>query len=165
MLQDTWVVDAAARTIPLTQPLSLPALLTTDVEVAQWASEGLPGDELSVQNGLLTTRATRWPLCIDPQMQAVRWIKAREGKALEGKVKTFNDADFLKQLELAVQYGAAFLFEGCDEYIDPVIDPVLEKALTAGPGGKQVSGSVAGWLDGWMVMGAGFWGGTCHDHT
>lgn len=72
-------------------------------------------------------------------MQAVRWIKAREGKALEGKVKTFNDADFLKQLELAVTYGAAFLFEGCDEYIDPVIDPVLEKALTPGPGGKMVS--------------------------
>jgi hypothetical protein len=71
-------------------------------------------------------------------MQAVRWIKAREGKALEGKVKTFNDPDFLKQLELAVQYGAAFLFEGCDEYIDPVIDPVLEKALATGPAGKQV---------------------------
>ena len=54
------------------------------------------------------------------------------------QVKTFNDSDFLKQLELAVQYGSAFLFEGCDEYIDPVIDPVLEKALTPGTGGKMV---------------------------
>lgn len=82
-------------------------------------------------------------------MQAVRWIKAREGKALEGKVKTFNDPDFLKQLELAVQYGSAFLFEGCDEYIDPVIDPVLEKALTLGVGGKQVGGRAGGrWVCG-----------------
>jgi dynein heavy chain len=69
MLRDTWAPDAAARGIPATLPLLLPALLTTDVEVAQWASEGLPGDELSVQNGLLTTRANRWPLCIDPQVR------------------------------------------------------------------------------------------------
>lgn len=72
------------------------------------------------------------------QMQAVRWIKAREGRALEGKVKTFSDPDFLKQLELAITYGAAFLLENCDEYIDPVVDPVLERALTPAPGGRMV---------------------------
>jgi ATP-binding dynein motor region len=27
-------------------------------------TEGLPSDELSVQNGIFTTRSTRWPLCI-----------------------------------------------------------------------------------------------------
>lgn len=54
------------------------------------------------------------------------------------QVKTFHDPDFLKQLELAIQYGFPFLFEGCDEYIDPVIDPVLERSLTVGPTGKQV---------------------------
>jgi|TARA_B110000977_G_scaffold201318_2_gene295327 dynein heavy chain len=83
-----------------------------------------------VQNGILTTRASRFALCVDPQMQAVSWIKKREGKNLDGKVKTFNDHDFLKQLELAVQYGLPFLFENLDEYIDPVIDPVLEKNVT-----------------------------------
>ena len=82
-----------------------------------------------MQNGILTTRASRFALCIDPQMQAVNWIKRREGKKLDGKVMTFNDSDFLKQLELAVQYGLPFLFENLDEYIDPVIDPVLEKNI------------------------------------
>lgn len=70
-------------------------------------------------------------------MQAVNWIKSREGKMLEGKVKTFNDSDFLKQLELAIQYGFPFLFENLDEYIDPVIDPVLEKNLVTGALGKR----------------------------
>ena len=82
-----------------------------------------------MHNGILTTRASRFALCVDPQMQAVNWIKRREGKKLDGKVKTFNDSDFLKQLELAVQYGLPFLFENLDEYIDPVIDPVLEKNI------------------------------------
>lgn len=60
-------------------------------------------------------------------LQAVTWIKRREGKQLEGKMKSFNDSDALKQLELAIQYGLPFLFENIDEYIDPVVDPVLEK--------------------------------------
>lgn len=54
------------------------------------------------------------------------------------QVKTFHDPDFLKTLELAIQYGSPFLFEGCDECIDPIIDPVLERSLVTGPGGKQV---------------------------
>jgi hypothetical protein len=65
--------------------------MTNDVETTAWASEGLPSDELSTQNGILTTRAARWPLCIDPQMQAVTWIKSREGKALDGKVRVGCD--------------------------------------------------------------------------
>lgn len=87
MVYGLWQSDLLARGVPLSQPFKLESALTDDVELAAWASEGLPGDELSVQNGLLTTRASRWPLCIDPQMQAVTWIKRREGKQLEGKVR------------------------------------------------------------------------------
>lgn len=53
-------------------------------------------------------------------------------------MKTFHDSDFLKQLELAVQYGQPFLLEGLDEYIDPVINPVLERAFTLSAAGKRM---------------------------
>lgn len=88
MVYGLWQSDLLARKVPLSQPFKLEAIMTNDVEMTTWASEGLPGDELSIQNGLLTTRAARWPLCIDPQMQAVSWIKRREGKQLEGKVSS-----------------------------------------------------------------------------
>ena len=45
------------------------------------------------------------------------------------QICTFNDNDFLKQLELAIKYGFPFLFKDVDEYIDPVIDNVLEKNI------------------------------------
>ena len=45
------------------------------------------------------------------------------------QIATFNDPDFLKQLELAIKYGYPFLFKDVDEYIDPVIDSVLDKNI------------------------------------
>lgn len=124
--------------IPLSQPFRLQALLTDDNEMNSWLAEGLPGDELSVQNGILTMRAERFPLCIDPQMQAVKWIKSREGAQLEGKIKRQTDADFLKQLELAIEYGLPFLIENVGEYIDPVLDPVLKKSFYYAPNGAKM---------------------------
>ena len=141
---ELWLSDVRDRDVPVTVPFRLEKLLADDVVTGQWASEGLPSDELSIQNGILTTRASRFALCIDPQMQAVTWIKRREGKNLEGKVKTFNDSDFLKQLELAVQYGLPFLFENLDEYIDPVIDPVLEKNIIINPQNGREDGRSSG---------------------
>jgi len=44
----------------------------------RWTSENLPPDELSIQNGILTINASRFPLCIDPQQQALNWIKKKE---------------------------------------------------------------------------------------
>lgn len=50
------------------------------------------------------------------------------------KVVTFNDPDFLKQLEMGIKYGFPVLVVDCDEYIDPVIDNVLEKNIKGSEG-------------------------------
>ncbi|XP_063051673.1 dynein axonemal heavy chain 10 [Engraulis encrasicolus] len=136
MVYDVWQKDVLERQIPLSQPFRLESLLTDEVEISRWGSEGLPPDELSVQNGILTTRASRFPMCIDPQQQALNWIKKKEEKS-NLKISSFNDPDFLKQLEMAIKYGFPFLFQDVDEYIDPVIDNVLEKNVK-GAEGRQV---------------------------
>lgn len=124
------------RGIPLSQPFKLENLLTDEVEISRWGSEGLPPDELSVQNGILTTRGSRFPMCIDPQQQALNWIKKKEENN-NLKISSFNDPDFLKQVEMAIKYGFPCLFQDVDEYIDPVIDNVLEKNVK-GAEGRQV---------------------------
>ena len=69
MIFDNFLADIKAKNIPFSEPFKLEQLLTDEVEVSRWGSEGLPPDELSVQNGILTVRASRFPLCIDPQQQ------------------------------------------------------------------------------------------------
>ncbi|XP_077015711.1 dynein axonemal heavy chain 10 isoform X3 [Tamandua tetradactyla] len=133
MVNQVWQNDLLEREIPLSQPFRLEHLLTDDVEISRWGSQGLPPDELSVQNGILTTRASRFPLCIDPQQQALNWIKRKEEKN-NLRVASFNDPDFLKQLEMSIKYGTPFLFHDVDEYIDPVIDNVLEKNIKISQG-------------------------------
>jgi len=65
------------------------------------------------------------------------WIKQTYGKKL--KIKSMNDADFMKHLELSIQYGDPFLFENIDEEVDPMLDPVLEKQVTIESGQKFVT--------------------------
>ena len=124
LLEEDWCKDIAGRGVPVTAPFSLEELLITEATVQKWTAEGLPADTHSVYNGILTTRCSRFPLCIDPQQQAASWIKAREP---ELKVASFLDGDFMQPLKLAIQYGKPFLFEGVDETLDPMVDPILEQ--------------------------------------
>ncbi|CAD2214810.1 hypothetical protein AGDE_00451 [Angomonas deanei] len=137
-LNNMWLKDIEERKIPHSESLEIRRLLVDEVAVSQWASDGLPSDELSVQNGILTCLNTdytgkgkragkiRFPLCIDPQMQAVNWIKRQHQSNPRFESATFSDPDFLKRLEFAIQYGNPFLFENVDEFIDPIIDSVLD---------------------------------------
>ena len=125
------------KEIPNKDAFNLQTFLSSDVEVSRWSAEGLPSDELSVQNGILTNFASRYPLCIDPQMQAVTWIKAKEVKN-NLKLLTFNQSDYMMQLENAIFYGYSVLFENISTEIDPLLDNVLEKNTVSQAGIESV---------------------------
>ena len=44
----------------------------------EWGIFGLPGDAVSIDNGVLVKTGRRWPLCIDPQMQANRCVSGAD---------------------------------------------------------------------------------------
>lgn len=129
MIFEHWKKDLEQKQIPNKEDFKLDAFLTDDVEKSRWASEGLPSDDLSIQNGILTNFASRWPLCIDPQMQAVSWIKEKEKKNGAFRILSFNQGDYIKVLENCIRYGSPVLFEAIDTELDPMIDPVLEKNI------------------------------------
>jgi len=67
----------------------------------------------------------------------MRWIKKREAKN-NMKILTFNDSDFLKQLELCVKYGFPCLFQDVNDYIDPIVDNILAKNIKGAAGRETV---------------------------
>lgn len=70
-----WVKLCKERAIPVADDFSLEGVLAEPVTVRQWQLMGLPADEFSTENGMLTTMGRRWPLMIDPQGQANSWIR------------------------------------------------------------------------------------------
>ena len=111
-------------------------LFVTDNITRTWNVEGLPGDEHSVQNGILSKFSKKFPLCIDPQQQAIAWLKNHHQNE-NLCVKSLRDEDFMRSLELAIEYGNPFLFENVEEELDPVLDPILEQNFVI-QNGKQI---------------------------
>jgi dynein heavy chain len=78
LLSDGWGKELLQRGIPFTKNLNLTSMLVDNTTIGEWNLQGLPNDELSVQNGIIVTKATRYPLLMDPQGQGKSWIKNRE---------------------------------------------------------------------------------------
>ncbi|GBG28212.1 Dynein heavy chain 2, axonemal [Hondaea fermentalgiana] len=78
--RDIWTNDILSREIPLTEGVTPLSVLAADSDLAQWGMEGLPVDAFSLENGAIIASATsRWPLVVDPQMQAASWLRTHFG--------------------------------------------------------------------------------------
>lgn len=147
--------DLKERRIPLSKDLELTGFLVDIGTIGDWNMTGLPTDPLSIQNGILVTRSSRYPLLIDPQGQALNWIANHE----ESKLPYFGmttqaNPKFREQLEFCLSEGKAVIITGCtslfsfslsrsytlilsfslllvgvEESIDPVLYPILEKNI------------------------------------
>ncbi|XP_036073461.1 dynein heavy chain 8, axonemal isoform X5 [Rousettus aegyptiacus] len=126
LLKDQWEIELRARRIPFTENLNLISMLVDPPTIGEWGLQGLPGDDLSIQNGIIVTKATRYPLLIDPQTQGKTWIKSKE-KENDLQVTSLNHKYFRTHLEDSLSLGRPLLIEDIREELDPALDNVLEK--------------------------------------
>ena len=108
--------------------MELTKFLVDDATVGEWNLQGLPSDELSIQNGIMVTRSSRYPLMIDPQGQAISWIKRRERDLIDKDcIFTLNHPSLKDALKFPLQEGWPVLIEQIENEVDPILDPILEK--------------------------------------
>ncbi|CAD8159976.1 unnamed protein product [Paramecium pentaurelia] len=123
-----WVAKCVEKSIPSSQIFSLLTVLGEPVKIRAWNIDGLPSDQFSIENSIILFKARRWPLCIDPQGQANKWIKKMEQQRKIAIIK-LSDSDFLRQLENAIQFGKPVLLENVLEELDASLTPILLKQV------------------------------------
>ncbi|CAB1420450.1 unnamed protein product [Pleuronectes platessa] len=126
LLIEQWIKQCQALNIPISSNFSLINILGEPFVIRQWNTEGLPRDTVSTENGILVTEGRRWPLMIDPQDQANRWIRSKEAKNGLQVIK-LTDPNFLRTLENAIRMGMPVLVEELKETVDPALEPILLK--------------------------------------
>jgi dynein heavy chain len=123
--------DLTSRGIPLTPDLEMTNFLVNQSTVGEWNLQGLPNDDLSVQNGIMVTRSTRYPLMIDPQSQAINWIKRKEPIIMERDfIYTLSNPNLKDRLKIPLQDGDPVMIENIENEVDPMLDPLLERQFT-----------------------------------
>ena len=121
-----WVAACKAEKIPCSTDFSLSKVLGEPIKIRAWNINGLPTDAFSVDNGVIVANARRWPLMIDPQGQANKWVKNNE-KDNNLHVIKLSDSDYVRTLENCIQFGTPVLLENVGEELDPSLEPLLLK--------------------------------------
>ncbi|XP_025904004.1 dynein heavy chain 7, axonemal [Nothoprocta perdicaria] len=121
-----WALLCKTKDIPCSDDFSLTHTLGEPVKIRAWNIAGLPSDTFSIDNGIITSNARRWPLMIDPQGQANKWIKNME-KANSLHIIKLSDPEFVRTLENCIQFGTPVLLENVGEELDPILEPLLLK--------------------------------------
>ncbi|KAJ3390612.1 Cytoplasmic dynein 2 heavy chain 1 [Lobulomyces angularis] len=102
-------------------------LMSTESDQLVWKQEGLPSDELSLQNALVILNCKTTPLMVDPDGQATNWLKTHFTDQKFEVVKP-HDPSFMRTVELAIRFGKTLIITEVSD-IEPSLYPMLRRDL------------------------------------
>ena len=70
-----WKKVCKEHEVVFSSDYTLRETLGTPVHIRDWNMAGLPSDSVSVDNAIFAAKSSRWPLMIDPEGQANKWIR------------------------------------------------------------------------------------------
>ncbi|XP_053239011.1 dynein axonemal heavy chain 14 isoform X1 [Podarcis raffonei] len=105
---------------------SLVNCMTEKNEVRKWQNAGLPLDQYSTENAIHIMYGQRYPLLIDPERQAYKWISQMSGKLRQIRV---TDAHYFRTLENSMRLGESVLLQDFSETLDSNMKPILKKEI------------------------------------
>jgi dynein heavy chain len=123
-----WVAATLKANIPCGGTFSLSRTLGDPIKIRSWNIAGLPSDSFSIDNAIIVNNSRRWPLMIDPQGQANKWIKNMEKENNLHLIK-LTDSEYIRTLENCISLGYPVLLENVKEKLDPILDTILQKQI------------------------------------
>ena len=120
LINDIFTPFLISNQIPMTEGLKPLSILTDEATVAAWNNQNLPSDPVSTENGAICCNAQRYSLMIDPQLQAIAWIKEKE-KENKLQITRLGSDKVIRVLEQALDAGTSVLIENIEESIEAVI--------------------------------------------
>jgi dynein heavy chain 2 len=114
--------------------------LSSESQMLQWKSTGLPADQLSLENAVIMEQIGNQgpvPFVIDPGLRATSWLqkhfitieapsKGSDKSAATVETVAHQDSRFVTVLELAVRFGKSLIVTECD-HIDALLMPLLRR--------------------------------------
>ena len=128
-----WSALLKQKAIPCSDGFALSETLGNAVQIRSWVINKLPNDAFSIENAIMLFKSNRWPLMIDPQGQANKWVKKMEENSSLKVVKQ-SQGNFVRILENAIQFGNPVLLENVPESLDPILESILLKQIVKSGG-------------------------------
>lgn len=76
--------------------------------IRDWIIDGLPSDTTSLENAIFAVEGNRWPLLIDPQSQATKWMLNKLSKDNK-KVTKLTNSSFQQDMKSSIKNGVPVL--------------------------------------------------------
>lgn len=102
------------------------SLFLSEMKIKQWEKLGLPSQEFYIINGLMLSICSRWPLIIDPELQATNWIRNIEESIM---LIDASDINLIKKISQNVSSGINTIIYNVRKTIDSNLDNLLMKKI------------------------------------
>ena len=126
-LINKWKNIILGKDVAVTDGIDIVHTLSTEAEILKMKAEGLPSDPFSTENAVIITQCTRYPLIIDPQMQAIAWLKNRGTKKT---LVQYRQQKWDQLIGESLGSGDDIIIEDVDQEIDPMLAPIMGKQTT-----------------------------------
>lgn len=133
----SWAKFSLEQKIPGSAHFDFVKTMGNPIQIRAWQISGLPSDSFSTENAIIQSKAGRWALCIDPQLQANKWIK-NTYKSLRLVTTKLENEKFMNDVERCIRQGLPCLMENVGTSIDSSLNPILLKQVTRSGGTPMI---------------------------
>lgn len=123
-----WKTFMESKNLKVSAHYELKTVLSNDIVIGNWTNKfKLPNDSYSIDNAIMIFNSSKFPIIIDPQNQANRWIKMMEkDNNLVVLKPNSRSVEIQNSIANSIEYGFPVLFENAVEELNVNVMMILE---------------------------------------